>query len=172
MSALMRMARPAALERCELCGTPIAADHRHVLQLDTREVKCACRPCGLLFERADRMRLIPTDVTRVEPPDVELPVETVFFVRVGGALTAFYPSPVGATESLLDVNVDVAFADDVEALLVNRTRGAWIVPIDVCYALVGVMRTHWRGITGGADVWRELTAFYDALDERSRAWST
>ncbi|HWK28510.1 MAG TPA: DUF5947 family protein [Solirubrobacter sp.] len=167
MSALTRLARPATLERCELCGTPIAADHRHVLALDTREVKCACRPCGLLFERAERMRLIPTDVTRVAPPAVELPVDTVFFVRTSGAVRAYYPSPAGATESLLDVDVDVAFADDVEALLVNRARGAWIVPIDACYALVGLMRTHWRGITGGADVWRELDRFYDGLDERS-----
>ena len=56
--------REAALERCELCGVPIAAEHRHVLELATRDVKCACRPCGLLFERADRMKLIGTDVWR------------------------------------------------------------------------------------------------------------
>ena len=32
---------------------------------------------------------------------------------------------------------------DIEALLVNRARGArrhWIVPIDECYALVGLIR--------------------------------
>ena len=65
MPALMRLAqrstvaREAALERCELCGTTIGPEHRHVLELATRDVKCACRPCGLLFERAERMRLIP-----------------------------------------------------------------------------------------------------------------
>ena len=40
-------------------------------------------------------------------------------------------------------------------------RRQWIVPIDVCYALVGLIRTHWRGFTGGADVWRELDTFFE-----------
>ena len=47
-------------------------------------------------------------------------------------------------------------------------RRQWIVPIDVCYALVGLIRTHWRGFTGGAEVWRELDKFFDGLDRRSR----
>ena len=46
-------------------------------------------------------------------------------------------------------------------------RRQWIVPIDVCYALVGLIRTHWRGFTGGAEVWRELDRFCDGLDRRS-----
>ena len=86
-------------------------------------------------------------------------------------MKAYYPSPMGPTESLLTVDVPLALEDDVEALLVNRVRGArrqWIVPIDVCYQLVGLIRTHWRGFTGGTDVWRELDRFYEALDRRSR----
>jgi len=179
---LMRLAqrstveREAALERCELCGVPIAAEHRHVLELATRDVKCACRPCGLLFERADRMKLIGTDVSRADEVELDwealrLPVDIAFFFRADGRMKAYYPSPMGPTESLLTVDVPVALEDDVEALLVNRVRGArrqWIVPIDVCYQLVGLIRTHWRGFTGGADVWRELDRFYEALDRRSR----
>ena len=67
-SGLMRLAqrstveREAALEQCELCGAPIPAEHRHVLELATRDVKCACRPCSLLFDRTEKLRLIPTDV--------------------------------------------------------------------------------------------------------------
>ena len=102
---------------------------------------------------------------------LRLPVDIAFFFRAGGATKAYYPSPMGPTESLLPVELDVALDDDVEALLVNRVRGAqrqWIVPIDVCYALVGLVRTHWRGFTGGADVWRELDAFFDGLDRRAR----
>ena len=56
---------------------------------------------------------------------------------------------------------------DVEALLVNRARGArrhWIVPIDECYELVGLIRTRWRGLTGGREVWQEI----DALLRRAR----
>jgi hypothetical protein len=168
--------RAAALEQCELCGAPIPPDHRHVLELATRDVKCACRPCGLLFERAERLRLIPTDVYRADGVELDwealrLPVDIAFFFRADGKLRAFYPSPMGPTESLLPVELGVELADDVEALLVNRVRGArrqWIVPIDVCYALVGLVRTYWRGFTGGADVWRELDRFYEGLDRRSR----
>jgi hypothetical protein len=60
---------------------------------------------------------------------------------------------------------------DVEALLVNRARGArrhWIVPIEDCYALVGVIRTHWRGLTGGTEVWREIARSFEGLDRRAR----
>ena len=168
--------REATLEHCELCGAPIPAEHSHVLELATRDVKCSCRPCGLLFERAEQRKLIPTDVYRVDELELDwealrLPVDIAFFFRSGGAMKAYYPSPMGPTESLLTVDVPVALADDVEALLVNRVRGArrqWIVPIDVCYALVGLIRTHWRGFTGGADVWRELERFYEGLDRRSR----
>ncbi len=147
-----------------------------MLELATRDVKCACRPCGLLFERAEKLKLIPTDVRRLDDVELDweelrLPVDIAFFFRTGGTMKAYYPSPMGPTESLLSVEVDIALEDDVEALLVNRVRGArrqWIVPIDVCYALVGLIRTHWRGFTGGADVWRELDAFWDGLDARAR----
>ena len=60
---------------------------------------------------------------------------------------------------------------DVEALLVNRARGArghWLVPIDDCYALVGLIRTRWRGLTGGKDVWEEIGRFFTTLDRRSQ----
>jgi hypothetical protein len=184
---LMRLAqrstveREATLEHCELCGVPIAAEHRHVLELATRDVKCACRPCGLLFERADRLKLIPTDIYRLHEvavddqlwEDLRLPVDIAFFFRTGGVTKAYYPSPMGPTESLLAVDIGVMeqLTEDVEALLVNRVRGArrqWIVGIDVCYELVGLIRTRWRGFTGGADVWRELERFYEGLDRRSR----
>jgi hypothetical protein len=184
---LMRLAqrstveREATLEPCELCGVPIAAEHRHVLELATRDVKCACRPCGLLFERADRLKLIPTDIYRLHEAavddqlweDLRLPVDIAFFFRTGGVTKAYYPSPMGPTESLLTVDIGVMkqLTEDVEALLVNRVRGArrqWIVGIDVCYELVGLIRTRWRGFTGGADVWRELERFYEGLDRRSR----
>ena len=65
---------------------------------------------------------------------------------------------MGATESLLELDawealeaanpVLATLEPDVEALLVNRARGArehWLVPIDECYALVGLIRTRWRG---------------------------
>jgi hypothetical protein len=191
-SGLMRLARrgaverEAALEQCELCGAPIPAEHRHVLELAGRDVLCACRPCSILFDGGDgRLRLIPD--RRLSLPDLRLddvmweelrlPVDVAFFV--GGR--AFYPSPMGPTESLLELEAWEALVDanpilrtlepDVEALLVDRVRGArrhWLVPIDECYALVGLIRTRWRGLTGGSEVWKELARFYEGLDRRSR----
>ena len=77
-----------------------------------------------------------------------------------------YPSPAGPTESLLSLDAWSQLAEtnqvlaelepDVEALLVNRTNGAreyYRVSIDRCYALVGLIRTRWRGLSGGTEVW-------------------
>jgi hypothetical protein len=88
---------------------------------------------------------------------------------------------MGATESLLALDAWQALVDanpvlgtlepEVEALLVNRVRGArqaWIVPVDECFALVGLIRTRWRGLTGGADVWKELAEFFARLDRTAR----
>jgi hypothetical protein len=91
---------------------------------------------------------------------------------------------MGPTESLLRLEawdeleavnpVLRTLEPDVEALLVTRARGRrgqWLVPIDECYALVGVIRTTWRGLTGGREVWEEIGRFFDGLDRRSRAAS-
>jgi hypothetical protein len=64
---------------------------------------------------------------------------------------------------------------DVEALLVNRVGRArgfsndeyYIVPIDECYKLVGLIRAHWRGLSGGPEVWEEIAAFFEGLRQRS-----
>jgi hypothetical protein len=29
------------------------------------------------------------------------------------------------------------------------------------------MRTHWRGLSGGDDVWREIDAFFTRLEQRA-----
>jgi sorbitol-specific phosphotransferase system component IIC len=64
---------------------------------------------------------------------------------------------------------------DVEALLVNRVglaRGVsaaeyYIVPIDACYKLVGLIRIHWRGLSGGTEVWKEIADFFTQLRTRA-----
>jgi hypothetical protein len=60
---------------------------------------------------------------------------------------------------------------DVEALLVNRVRGArdyFLVPMDECYSLVGLIRTRWRGLSGGREVWEEIERFFEELRKRSK----
>jgi hypothetical protein len=59
---------------------------------------------------------------------------------------------------------------DTEALLVNRVgdaRAYYLVPIDECYKLVGLIRARWRGLSGGTEVWEEIGRFFAALEERS-----
>jgi hypothetical protein len=95
-------------------------------------------------------------------------------------VVAYYPSPAGATESLLELeeweqiersNPLLRSLDpDVEALLVNRSRGArhhFVVPIEDCYALVGLIRTNWRGLSGGSEVWERIEGFFEALAARA-----
>jgi hypothetical protein len=187
--------REATLEHCELCSAPIAPDHRHVLDIGKRELLCACRACSLLFDRpaaADgRMRVVGDRRLRLDDfalsdlawEDLRLPVDIAFFFHDTPAerVSAFYPSPVGATESLLGLDawreletanpILLTLTPDVEALLVDRALGArrhWIVPIDDCFGLVGLIKTHWRGLTGGKAVWEQIGTFFDDLDRRSR----
>jgi len=32
---------------------------------------------------------------------------------------------------------------------------------------VGLIRTHWRGLSGGTEVWREIGSFFAALKKRA-----
>jgi hypothetical protein len=182
-------------ERCELCGLPIAERHRHLVDLETGQLMCACQACSTLFDGAaaggGHFKLVPDrrlQLSDLELPDavwerLRIPVEMAYFFRSSQEqrMKAFYPSPMGATESLLGLEaweelerrnpVLRTLSDDVEALLVNRARGArrsWIVPIEDCYALVAVIRTRWRGFTGGAEVWEALDRFVGELDSRSK----
>ena len=62
---------------------------------------------------------------------------------------------------------------DVEALLVNRAQGAreyFIAPMDACYELVGTIRMHWRGLSGGDAVWCEIEKFFAKLRAQSPVW--
>jgi Family of unknown function (DUF5947) len=181
-------------ESCDLCGEPISPEHRHLLNLETRELICACRACSLLFDRGaaggghyrlvpDRRRkLVGFELSNAAWERLRIPVDMAFFFNASteGRVMAFYPSPMGPTESQLGLDAwdEIERANpilrtiepDVEALLVNRSRGArqhWLVPIEECYSLVGVIRTRWRGFSGGSEVWRAIDEFFGDLDRRS-----
>jgi hypothetical protein len=204
-AALRRFAQPpaaaplpmaeTAVERCELCGVLLAPEHRHLLEIASRRIQCACDPCALCFQEAagGRFKLIPRDARSL--PDfnladcawesLALPINLAFFFHSTPRekMAALYPSPAGVTESLLPlaawnsiVGDNPALADmeaDVEALLVNRVgeaREYYLAPIDTCFELVGLIRVHWRGLSGGTEVWREIDAYFARLAERARPW--
>lgn len=179
-----------AIERCDLCAEELPETHPHLFDANERTVICACAVCALLFpQRADasgRYRLIPE--TSDYLPDLifeeltwnalEIPVHVAYFVRSAqaGRVVAYYPSPAGAVESLLNLDAwqDLEqrnpalgkLVGETQALLVNGTGDVaegWIVGIDVCYRLIAVMRTHWRGLRGGDSVQAELKKFFDDL---------
>lgn len=200
-SRLGRLARGAsrrvptpAVEQCELCAQPVYTGHRHLLDLHARRLLCVCQACAVLFDRREsggrHYRLIPDRCRLVEDftlPDalwerIAIPVELAFMFRStsAGRVVAFYPSPAGATESLLELATWAEIEEsnpvlqtmepDAEALLVNRARGArehWLVPVDECYRLVGLLRTHWRGLSGGQEVWSEIGSYFDSLRRRA-----
>jgi hypothetical protein len=43
-------APPQEIEQCELCSIRLAPTHRHLLEMATRRIVCACDPCALRFE--------------------------------------------------------------------------------------------------------------------------
>jgi len=97
----------------------------------------------------------------------------LFRSSVSNGIVAVYPSPGGPTETTVEEDFPVlsSVAPDVEALLINRTRGArdyYVVPIDQCYKLIGIIRRHWTGFSGGDELWEHVGRFFDSLRSDAR----
>jgi Family of unknown function (DUF5947) len=167
---------------CDLCRQEIAGAHLHVVNLETRGLLCACRACYLLFaqEGAEQRRYRPVPERYEAVPDfvlsdeqwdaLQVPLAMVFFFfnSALNRMVAFYPSPAGASESLLPLGIWAKLTranplletvrPDVEALLVYKCSDDFechIVPIDACYELVGRVRRHWKCLAGG-----QIEAFF------------
>jgi hypothetical protein len=193
LASLRQYIRPrVSRARCELCSAELADDHFHLVELSSRRLCCACEACAILFSSpsAAKYRRVPRRVqyladfhlTDVQWESLQLPINLAFFIQSTPAdrVIALYPSPAGATEALPPPDAWEALVEDnpalrglepdVEALLVNRLGQEpehYLVGIDECYALVGLVRTHWRGLSGGAAVWAEIGRFFVGLKERS-----
>lgn len=188
--------RPAA-ERCEMCALELAPEHDHLVEPVGRKLICACTACAILFEGQSgaKYKRVPREViflenfqlTDAQWEGLAIPIEMAFFLNCSplSKVVALYPSPAGPMESLLplDTWAEIVKANpalaamhpDVCALLVNRVGHArsdvsaeyFLVPIDECYRLVGLIRTHWRGLSGGTEVWREIQTFFANLKKKS-----
>lgn len=193
--AQMLQKRPPAGERCDFCATPVAAEHGHLIELAARRILCACRPCYIVFEpegaAQGKYRAVPTRYAEIEDFAVDDPTWDALQVPIGLAFfffnsleqrtVAFYPSPAGATESLLPLETWNAIATlypllgslrpDVEAVLVQRNREvsrAFVVPIDAAYELVGLIRTSWKGFDGGQEAHAKIAAYFEKVRARSQ----
>jgi Family of unknown function (DUF5947) len=196
--------KPRPGERCELCTALIPDEHGHVVDLESRALMCACRPCYLVFAPQGaggaRFRAVPDryvsfpdfSLSATQWDALQIPVGVAFFFMNSALdhVAAFYPSPAGATESLLSLdswseivaaNPDLGtLQPDVEAFLVrsaDRQSGraqsdttqaeCYLVPIDVCYELVGQLRRLWKGFDGGTEAHAALDAFFDRVRDRA-----
>ena len=186
--------RPRPGERCDMCNEQIPDVHEHVVNVESRNLMCTCRGCWLLFTSegaaGGRYLAVPDRYASVEDftmsagtwGSFQIPVSVAFFFHNSslGRVAAFYPSPAGATESLLALDAwDALVAanpileslqPDVEALLVRASddHEAFVVPIDACYELVGHMRRLWRGFDGGREAKDALDQFFSDLRARCR----
>ncbi len=183
----------ADVERCELCGATLAGEHQHLLEPAARRICCCCDACAILFSdrQGSKYLRVPRKIQLLDDfqltdehwESLHLPINLAFFVHSSPRqrVIALYPGPAGATESLLTLETwqDLVaenpilreFAPDVEALLVNHLdemREYFRVPIDECYKLVGLIRTYWRGLSGGPQVWAAIHGFLTGLRQRSR----
>jgi hypothetical protein len=183
--------RPPPTERCDLCGAEVPADHRHLLQLEERQILCACESCFAL--RSGDAELRPAghrtlSLDGFQLPDelwaeLRIPIGLAFLFRSSatGGVAAFYPSPAGATESELDLAAwaELELANpvlqtleaDAEALIVNRLSDPAqfaIAPIDRCYGLVGLVKLRWQGINGGPDLPQAIQSWFDELRPKTR----
>jgi hypothetical protein len=184
--------RRSTAERCELCSAELAEAHSHLLEHANRQILCACEACAILFcDRADArylriprriLSLVNFEMTDMQWESLMIPINLAFFYYDSAAakMMAMYPSPAGATESSLSLdswkeirsqNPPLQTMEpNVEALLVNRVSSSpeyFLVPIDECYRLVGLIRMHWKGLSGGTEVWQQIERFFAGLRSRS-----
>ena len=173
-------------ERCELCGVDVPAEHRHLLHLEERRILCVCHSCLALRSGDPTYRPTGTRTLWLEDFDLDdetwsafgIPIGLAFFLHSGsvGGIAALYPSPAGATESELPLDAWERLAaanpvlddlePDAEALIVNRMANPSqhaIVPIDECYRLIGLIKSRWSGISGGAAIESAVPEFFAEL---------
>lgn len=194
LDLLRRFVRPrsVAVEQCDLCSVELGPYHPHLVEPATRRLVCACQACAILFSGAadtkyrrvpERIQYLPNfELSDAQWEGLAIPINMAFFFQssAAGKVIVLYPSPAGATESLLDFEswqeivacnpVLQDMAPDTEALLVNRVQKTpqyFIVPIDQCYRLVGLIRMKWKGLSGGAEVWEAINGFFTEMKDRT-----
>jgi Family of unknown function (DUF5947) len=188
--------QPDPRERCELCGAGLHLEHQHLFEPVARKLICTCNACAVLFHAngETRYKRVPRrlrgirdfQLTDAQWDDLMIPIGMAFFLKssVENRILAFYPGPAGATESIPSSTAWDGIVEqnpvlnemeaDVEALLAYRLEQArpadgseyYLVPIDKCYELVGLIRSQWRGLSGGTEVWKQIGSFFEALETR------
>jgi hypothetical protein len=191
-------AAAGAADACGMCGSAVTVSHGHVADLEKSALLCACRACSLLFTQdgavRGRYRAVPDrylrdpsrELSAAQWDDLDIPVGLAFFLRSSRdpQVRGFYPSPAGVTECLVDNRVWEQLAGafpllaeaqpDVEAILISRTESGvacFLVPVDACYELAGLVRLYWRGFDGN-DAMESAARFVADIELRSGIFGT
>lgn len=173
-------------ERCELCRASLPTTHAHLLEVKNATLRCACDRCLKAFDadnqefRAVAPRKEKLSALRLSDADwdaFQIPIDLAFLVRTDRGFRALYPGPAGLVQSagdtlawdgLVAVNAVLdQLIPEVEALAIDRVRGrrdAYLLSIDHCYALTGIIRSQWHGLSGGAAVWDAIDAYFADTD--------
>jgi len=182
MQALRRLrnfARGEGGKGCELCGQTLAEVHAHRYHPASRNIRCCCPICVLVPEEGwlevPRRRLaLGADLDESLWQSLGVPVALASFVKTPeGFWNAAYPGPAGliqtalsdeAVRTLLGRNPQwTELQPHVEAIVVNRLTDparALLLPIDEHFRLAGMLRSQWRGLSGGDEVWQCLEDFF------------
>jgi hypothetical protein len=177
-------------ERCDFCSKPIPPDHKHFADLNEMKFMCACEMCAVLQAEKGEYRQIPERYQYLENFDMperiwlelKIPVNMAFIVYNSKHQKhiAFYPSPAGATESELNLGSwnllkqkNQALEElepDIEGFMINRLDKPaeyYIVPIDCCYKLIGLIRLKWQGMHGGKEMRSSVRGFFKNLKKKA-----
>jgi hypothetical protein len=177
---------------CDLCGVPLNEPHQHLLERSSRRLECVCDACAILFgDPQQKYRRVPRRIvplpqfrmTDAQWDSLMIPIGIAYLFRSSALdrVIALYPSPAGPVESLLTLDAwnEIAgenpevrtLESDVEGLLVYRVgqaREHYIIPIDECFKLVGIIRLKWKGFSGGMVVWQEIGRFLETLKKNQK----
>ena len=194
-ATLRELARkPESSEHCDLCGAIVGREHQHLIDPLVRKLMCSCDACAILFSQSGetKYKRVPRRIrflkdfamTDAQWDSLLIPIGLAFFLKSSteGRVLAMYPGAAGSAESqlALDTWTDIAqdnpvldqMGADVEALLVNRLNDPaeyYLTPVDKCYELVGLIRSNWRGLAGGPEVWQKIRDFFTQMKEAAHA---
>lgn len=178
----------AAAEHCEMCASPLAgAQQRHLLDLVHHTFLSICNACALAFgprgANAGTYRLVPTrHLALLDFQDTgalwagsEQAEKIAYVLRSSeaGRVLVLSLDPAGVRESLFDLEcwrmllnanplLD-SLEPDVEALLINRIErlpASYIVPIDTCSRLLGLLERCQQSQEGDQAIWKVAGAFF------------
>jgi Family of unknown function (DUF5947) len=196
-SSLVRLRQFAqnrrTVELCGFCAVELPHNHEHLLETATRKMECVCRGCAILFtNQGQKYQRVPRRIRALEDfritdaqwKALAIPIGMafLFYSSRDKKVVALYPSPGGPIESQLPLKSWEEIANnnpqlremkpDVEGLLIHRigsARDYYLIPIDECFKLVGIIRSHWKGISGGFTVWEQVGNFLSALKQNAQS---